>query len=472
MAESIFKKSLNGLLGRLGYVQKKDDKKAIALVQPYSMYGGGVNPLSGINNEKGVQKPGKVSFAHLRKIAQYDSIIRICVQVIKKEVSQSEWNIVPAQGVVNLNKEHAKKVKDLFVYMNQNGENMRVLLDRVLEDLLILDAGVIEKVFNAKGELQELNSVDAATIRPVYNQYGELDQKRAYVQVIDDKVVAEFALNEIIYMMANPQNDVHMFGYGLSPIESILLAVQASLNADVYNARTFSEDNIPPGILDLGGCSDEEANQFIALWNATVVNNTQKLKFVWGSDNEKKYIPFKQNNKDMQFVEYNDWLSRVKLASYGLTSQDANITADVNRATSEVMYGISQSRGVRTVKRLVEEYWNREIVLPMGYEDVQFQFIKGNSLLDQKAQADIDSIYIMTGVTTPEQVAQREGLEPAPAPAETTEYGTPPAEEPPVKEDKKAEGNGKKTKVAGPDDALEEGKKAKKGKVTRFKPLY
>ena len=38
----------------------------------------------------------------------------------------------------------------------------------------ILDAGVIEKVFNLKGELTDLNSVDGATIRPKYDVHGNL----------------------------------------------------------------------------------------------------------------------------------------------------------------------------------------------------------------------------------------------------------------------------------------------------------
>ena len=212
-----------------------------------------------------------------------------------------------------------------------------------------------------------------ASIRPVYNAHGELDASRAYVQVDREKVVAEFALDEIMYIMQNPQNDMKNFGYGLSPIESILLSVQASLQADLFNANTFAKDNIPPGILDLGDMSNEEAKAFIAEWNATVINDVQKLKFVWGGNNGKnlaggrRYIPFQQNNKDMQFIEYIDWLSRLKLATYGLTTLDANLTQDVNRATSVSQSKITEARGVMSVKRLLEEYFNREIIQTMGY---------------------------------------------------------------------------------------------------------
>jgi phage portal protein BeeE len=159
---------------------------------------------------------------------------------------------------------------------------MRILLDRVLEDLLVLDAGAIEKVWTLDGEkLVALNSVDAATIRPIYNEFGEMGNP-AYVQVVEggqEKVY--FERKEMVYMMANPQNDIELFGYGMSPIESIMLQVQAALQADMYNIKNFTKDNIPPGMLDLGDISEEEASNFIALWNATVIGNTQAMKFVW-----------------------------------------------------------------------------------------------------------------------------------------------------------------------------------------------
>lgn len=158
---------------------------------------------------------------------------------------------------------------------------MRILLDRVLEDMLILDAGAIEKVYSLDGaNLVGLNSVDGATIRPVYNEYGELGEP-AYKQFLNGKMTAEFSQSELVYLMANPQNDVMLFGYGLSPIESILMQVQASLEADMYNIKHFSKDNIPPGMLNLGEMNDEQAENFIALWNATVIGNTHGMKFVW-----------------------------------------------------------------------------------------------------------------------------------------------------------------------------------------------
>lgn len=55
-------------------------------------------------------------------------------------------------------------------------------------------------------------------------------------------------------------------------------------------------------------------------------------------------MPLTGNNKDMQYVEYVDWLSRVKLAAFGLTGMDANITQDINKGTANIQKNISDSR--------------------------------------------------------------------------------------------------------------------------------
>jgi len=432
---------------------KDGQKKAIA-----TLGGTGVSYFGRLQDpsKTGLKKPTKVTFNQLREAARYDAIIRICVNVIKKSVSQAEWAIIPKQERKEVNKAQVDQATNLFETINNRGENLRQVLDMVLEDLLVLDAGVIEKVYNAKGEIVELNAVDGATIRPKMDKYGDLDPTSAYVQVIGDKVVAEFALNELIYMVQSPQSDIRLYGYGMSPIESILLQVQAALNADLYNAEMFSKDNIPPGMLDLGDMSQSEAQQFISVWDATVVGSTQKLKFLWGGGekNNKKYIPFNQNNKDMQFVEYTDWLSRIKLATYGLTGMDANITQDVNRATAGVQESVTSSRGVGSIFKLVEEYINREIFMPMGWDDIQFKFQKALNISEKKQQAEIDKIYVEAGILDPAEVAIREGFEIPEQDEEEIDYLAPAPEE----------------KIEGKEDVLVP--EEKKSHSHNFKPLY
>ena len=410
-SSNFLSKVVNAAGASLGYAQKGiDTRSSIESIGP--QYGFGA--VSG--GILGKTKPTNVSFTQLRAIEQYDAVISICVNKIKKAVSMSSWSIQPRKGTTP-NAENIKKANELFLLINSTGESLRTLLDQTVEDLLVLDAGVIEKVFNVNGDLVELYAVDGATIRPKYDKSGKQDPDEAYVQVINSKVVATFRQDELIYMMANPKTNIRRFGYGESTIESILLQVNASLQADMYNARIFSEDNVPPGLLDLGDRTDAEAGKFAELYNATVIGNTHKMKMVWGGGGGEgksggiKFIPFNNTNKDMQYVEYIDWLTRLKLAAFGLSPLDANITQDINRSTAEVMAALANSEGVMNVKKLVEEFFNREILITSGLGDTEFKFDTAASLSDKETQAKVDKIYIEASVTTAKQVAEREGLE-------------------------------------------------------------
>lgn len=412
---SLFRRGIDTIAGRLGYVSKAATDSPKYNAVSYLPLGGSlfsVNPDAYKSPKLGVRKPTNISFSLLRQVAKHDAIIRICINAIKKSVSQSKWDVVLKEGekMTPEIKSQIDYLKKLFLLQNKNNENMRILLDRVIEDLLVLDAGVIEKVRNINGQIVGLNSVDGATIRPRYNAWGEFDPDAAYVQVVNEKEVATFKQEEMIYMMANPQNEIALFGYGMSPIESILLTVQASLNADMFNARAFSDDNVPPGMVDLGDMSEEQAQQFIRIWDNTVISDTKRIKFVWGSKEPIKYTAFQKNNKDMQFIEYIDWLSRLKLATYGLTPMDANITHDVNRSTANAERDISNSRGVHSTKRLFEEYFNREIVATMGFDAIEFKFAGSENISESKTRAEIDKIYVECGVLSPEEIRIREGF--------------------------------------------------------------
>ena len=412
----------NSIASGLGYTPLVEvEKKTTDLDAKYkaiALNNGSRFGLTPENLMAGLRKPSKISFRILREIAKRDSLCRICINIVKKAVSQAEWDIVvkeTAPKPPEYYKDKKQKIYDLFEFLNPNGENLRELVDRVAEDVLILDAGAIEKQRTMDGKIiGGLNSVDAATIRPVYNIHGELGDP-AYKQYVNNEVVAEFKQTELVYLMANPQNDVESFGYGMSPIESILLQVQASLEAEMYNIKTFSKDNIPPGMLDLGDMTGEEAEQFIAVWNATVIGNTQGMKFVWGSDNQKKYTPFIANNKDMQFSEYLDWLSRIKLAIFGLSSLDANMVQDVNRGTAQIQHAISQARGVKTMKSLFAEYFTRKIIREMDLDDedykwLEFRYREADNLKDKLTQAQVDDIYVKNQVKKPNEIRERDGM--------------------------------------------------------------
>lgn len=364
---------------------------------------GVANPQLGIPKEN-----SGVSFLTLRRISYIDPIVRNCINIIKKEVSQSPWKIIKDPLATKLDDGEFKAAHEFFRYLNIDGENMRMLLDRTVEDLLALDAGVWELIPNSKGEIVALNSVDAASIRFKINNKGE---QLSYVQVIDGRNVADFESNELIYMMMNPQNNVQRYPYGMSPIEGILLAIQSSLNADLHNANMFAADNVPSGILNLGNIHEHEAEAIKALWDSQVIGNTQGLKFMFGPE-KVDFLDFKRSNKDMQYIQYLDRITRIILASFGLSSIDLNIIQDTNRSTSIAQQKLSNSRGVMTVRHIIEETINTRLFRAMGFKTISFEFDKMVDLAERKMQAEIDKIYVSDiGALSINEIRERDGFD-------------------------------------------------------------
>lgn len=357
----------------------------------------------------GIQKSaGGVDFRTLRRIASLEPIVANSINIIKKGVSQAPWKIKKHPLAKEMDMNEYKRAYDFFTYINPDGENLRILLDRTIEDLLSLDAGVWEVLKNFKGEVIGLNSVDGATIRFRVDEYG---QGMSYVQVVNGKQAAEFSKEDLIYIMANPQNDVDKYPYGQSPIERILLVVQSSLNAEHSNANMFSSDNVPAGILNLGKMFEHEAEAAIAMWNAQVVGNTHSLKFMFGPD-KIDFLDFKRSNRDMQYIEYLDRLTRIILATFGLSAMDLNIVQDINRSTAGAQTD-KTNKGVQSVKHLVQETINTKLFTLMGFETIIFEFDTVLTPEERLTQAKVDEIYTSkTGIMTVDEIRAREGLEP------------------------------------------------------------
>ena len=386
-----------------------DDSKAIASVNE------GENVLYRQQGDEYKMKKPLSAFARLRRLREALPEIDICISVIKKEVSQTPVRVVPREEGESFDESHKDTLETLFDYVNPQGENFRMIIDKLVDDILTFDAGVLEKLRTIGGEFIGLDVIDGETIFPRINKYGEYDPEKAYIQRINEKPVSCFPREDIVYMMQNPQNNVRRFGFGRSPIEGVILAVHALLNAEYFNLKNFQENNIPAGLLYLGNKTKEEARGYKEFWNDETIGKNPQLKFAYSSSKGEgntpppQYTPFKNSNRDMQYDKYVDWLARLVLAKFGLSGMDLNIIQDVNRATADVQMQLSRSRGVQDMYSLIEEYFNREIVRgELGFMDVKVEFekIEAGNPLDQ---AKIDEIYIKNAVLLPDEVRLREG---------------------------------------------------------------
>ena len=108
--------------------------------------------------------------------------------------------------------------------------------------------------------------VDGATMAPNMDERGGFHDD-AYVQVVDGQVTARFGMEDVVWIMDNPQTDVQFAGFGFSPLEGLIVSVTAELYSSKYNASYFEKGAVPEGMINLGPeVSPEDVNAFRLYW--------------------------------------------------------------------------------------------------------------------------------------------------------------------------------------------------------------
>lgn len=390
--------------------------------------------------KKGLTKPGRISYDTLRRSALSVHIVRICINVLKEKITKTKWIVQPVDPLKRKSKgkpdERINEVVSLFNHPNSNDETFRTLLDKILEDLLVLDAVAIEKTRFPTGELAELHFVDAATIRPVFDEYGNqdvmipLDTKRegeedlpvSYLQVLNNSqyggpesgdIVAAWPKKDFIYFHMHPQGSMEGFGYGLSPIEGILSVVANILNADNYNSTYFEEGSFPPILLHFTGNSTaRDLNALREYLYQELTGNFHRPAVTTGATKPEVIDLKADSNRDMQFMEYQDWLARLCAAAFGLAAQDIGITDKMNRATSEVQADLSDSKGYSSILELLKEVFNQQIIWKdFGYLDLEFDWVNDDTMKKDEASVMYDR-DLKNGTRTMNEIRQKIGETP------------------------------------------------------------
>lgn len=316
---------------------------------------------------------------------------------------------------------HCEQVRAVFDRPNNSAEtSLRALQELILHDLLVYDAGIIIKNYSHTGKLAELYTVPGHEIKIYRNEDRTTPQPPEPAYVWEDSGIqrAEFTNDELIYVMLNPTQG----GYGISALEVAAYVITASLFADQYNIDYFKNSNVPPGVFNLGeNVTEEQRRLFQTLWDNEVqgrAGGLHRMLFMTGSDNA-KFIPLQNlSNRDMQMMEYISWTVSVKCACYGLTPQDIGFTQDYkgmgSGGVAETQKDLTDSRGIRTILNVLEQYYNAEIVKSeFEFNDIKFKWLTEENT-DNEKQSVIDARDIQTGVISRNERRNKLGLKPIP----------------------------------------------------------
>jgi GNAT superfamily N-acetyltransferase len=367
---------------------------------------------------RGKPKPTSVTYQTLRTMARRNEWIRAIIKTRKNQVGKAPWSILPVDEETAGPAVEAlcTKITNLLKRPSMHGSrassrSWRAFINEVLEDVLVLDQGIIEKEWDLSKWIAGMYPVDGATMAPNMDERGGFHDD-AYVQVVDGQVTARFGIEDLVWIMDNPQTDVQFAGFGFSPLEGLIVSVSAELYASKYNASYFEKGAVPEGMINLGPeAAPEDVNAFRLYWMNEVMGRPWAIPIVGGSKTE--WIPWRATNKDMEYMAYQEWLLKKMTAAYQMSTKEMNLIQDVNRSTADSEDTSETEKGVQPLLSLLSDSIEVEIIGEhgLGVQDyVKFAFDEEEEspdIIDQRF-----AVRVSAGMATRGEWREAAGMEP------------------------------------------------------------
>lgn len=331
----------------------------------------------------------KASAGAYRAWSEASPWVRAAIDILRDAVATAEWDILPVDKSGRKNVRLAKRIRDLFENPNP-GDTFWTWVQKIVEDIAVLDAGVFEKVRYPTGEIAELwpTAGEYIWVSSVWD--GSDPDETRYLWVPDGTVRARFTNDEMVYIMQNPRTNSTV---GLSPLEVLRRTIEAELYSMDYNSAMV-RGAPPEGVLNLGESAlPEDVQRARTYWESEILG--QSALAIIGGYKSPGFIKFRDNNQEMQFREWLDYLVRQTAVVYGLSPMDLGLTFDVNRSTAEQQGENTEGRGMKPLMGGLQQMFTRYVVQDESFggreNNLQFAFTSLN-LKESKSRADINKI--------------------------------------------------------------------------------
>jgi hypothetical protein len=357
------------------------------------------------------RKPGDIGF-------------RITTKDPHKVPSESERRRIDELQEFILNTGLPNTKQDLYKGIDRQ-DNFDMFMRKLVRDTLTLDATCFEIQRRVNGKPFAVWPIDAATIKFASEEveFNPVTGKQKvkplsytnglpvkYVQeLIHGRVVAQYNRDEMVYDVMNPRTDMDIFGYGLSPLEILMETVTAILFGEQYNMKYFTQNAIPQGVLNIAGKYTPEAMEaFKRAWIAQVSGVANAWRVPVMAIDEKgggvNFVPFKQNNKDMEFHLWIEYLIQTACAIFCIDPSEVGYlikgggSAPLMEHSGKVKLDFSKDKGLWPLMKFYQHLINKHIVQRL-YTDLYFEWV-GADAMPEADKIDITSKKIQAGLMT------------------------------------------------------------------------
>lgn len=344
--------------------------------------------------------------------------VRTAIDTIVDIVSATKWDIVPInpkQKITPGLESEINRLKTFFTYPNFANEPFRRMLRKWTKDLMLYDAGVFEKGRDPEtGSLSELHVAWGGTISIDADPNGIVTE---YFQVIPGATqnLVRWAPDELTYSVLYPSSDRV---YGMPKLETLHNTITAFLFAEKRNINFFENDARPSGIVNLGqGISEHQLDRFRSYWLAENQGSAHRVMFVGGASSDTKWVPISVNAKDMEMMQYLNWIFKVILMVFGIAPSQVGWTeSSSGRTPASAAVLQSAAFKIRVILPILHElsYTLTEDIIRREFNnsELMFKFQEQPTLQERLQKATLNRTLLESKQRTVDEIRQEDGLQP------------------------------------------------------------
>ena len=313
-----------------------------------------------------------------RLLAQM-GIAQRCIQVILDEIFNAETQVVAVdptdESPYTLGK--LEEVKEWMKACNANEASYLNEWRKALTDFYEVGDGVMVKGFAPEaydkandysyvsssapagvGLFKELQAYDATQFFVFKTAFGQILGHFQFNFVHTPP--AFFSRRELIILQDQPTT--YKF-YGRSRIGQIKDMLEMVAAWMLQMKRYYQKGAVFQGFIKTMGLGDEEQKRMEKFVEEKFKQMQHKFGFFHGGkDTDIDFVPLMLSVKDLAFLEGMDFVQRFVMSIFGVMPNELGITDSVNKATSEQQGQVWRRRTVKTVKKLLTEVTNMEII--------------------------------------------------------------------------------------------------------------
>ena len=413
--------------------------------------------------------------------------VQMCVDTIIEEITSIEHEIIPnprlsedlfkdSNGDLTEQTDmEIAHIKSFLENPNTNDESFEdVFIKPVVRDILEVNSGVLNKVFNLRGEMVEVVARDGITFTknpdvhgmfthreeiiipkniidtsgPRTNQAVSLQEdldidplfdltshqareRAAYFQFgwIAGPKPTPFGKREIVWLQKSIRSDDI---YGISPVQYLSKTLQMLLWQTDSDLEYYNNNNVPKGMIGLDGSDMEEIKAFKEQWKAQQheldeFGNKRKIYNSVPILNMKPmFTRIEFSSSEMEIIEKQKWYTKMVWASFGVTPTELGYSEDSQGQANQIVQSkVFRKKAINPLLRTMANKFNSNIIsefeytadMKIGKDTLQVpKYIFRFKLFDTDEERQKYELYKLqtsdSGIKTINEIRSLEGLDP------------------------------------------------------------